>query len=136
MPEFESFGLRAGVWSGRLTTDSPPARVMLVHRGQVVGQPRLTAEGATAWRVDAAIPAERLEDGVTSLFLMADDGAATPAADPAPGALRLAALTLSTGRALEGDLASEIALMRAEIDLLKRELRQLARGDDSPETQG
>ena len=136
MAEFECFGLKAGVWSGRLTADSQPTRVMLVHRGQVVGQPRLTADGANAWRVDAAIPAERLEDGVTSLFLVVDDGAASPAADPAPGALRLGALTLSTGRALDGDLASEIALMRAEIDLRKQELRRLARGGDGAQATG
>ena len=128
MAEFESRGLKAGIWSGRLTADTAPARLVLVHRGQIIGQPRITPDGANAWRVEIAIPADRLDDGVTNLFLMADDGGTPQSTDIGPEAERIGVLTLATGRALDGDLGAEIALMREEIDMLKRELRSMAQG--------
>ncbi|WP_199261016.1 hypothetical protein [Paracoccus binzhouensis] len=124
MSEFESLGLKGGIWHGLLHRATPPARLVLVHMGARVGEARLDPEGEGVWRVSAAIPAERLSDGVQSFLLLEDQG--EEGEPPRPGALHLGSLTLVAGALLDDDLRAELDLMRAELELLKKELRRLA----------
>ncbi|WBU62989.1 hypothetical protein [Paracoccus aerodenitrificans] len=123
MSEFESLGLKGGVWAGRLKREQVPERVLLVHMGDPVAEARPQQEEDGAWRIEIAVPANRLSDGVQSFMLMADQGAE---ATPGVVAERLAVLNIVAGRPLEMDLRAEIDLIRAELDLLKRELRRMA----------
>ena len=123
MSDFESLGLKAGSWTGILHRPVAPKRVMLTHLGVAVAQARIRADQPGRWRINVAIPAECLSDGVQSLALLADDGEGD---QPMPGAERLAVLSLVAGAPLDLDLRAEIDLIRAELDLLKREFRRIA----------
>lgn len=123
MSDFETLGLKAGLWSGLLHRDEAPVRVMLVHMGRPVNEGTVRPEKDGVWRIEAALPANSLSDGVQSYALLADDGSDDV---PAPGAERLAELSIVAGVPLQMDLRVEIDLIRAELDLLKREFRRLA----------
>lgn len=126
MDQFESLGLKSGIWQGTLRRDTPPARLLVVHMGSRVGEARATAQEDGSWRIAAAIPAEKLSDGVQTFILLEDQG--KDSEPPQPGAPHLASLTLVAGTPLEQDLLAELSLMRSELDLLKKELRRLAAG--------
>ncbi len=125
MLQFENHGLKAGIWTGMLTAAQAPARVALVHLGEVVALANLSAaEGEGLWQVTVELPASFLSDGAHSLILIADGGKEAEA--PQPDAVQLDRLHLMAGAPLEHELVAEIKLMRAELDLLKREFRRLA----------
>lgn len=123
MAEFENLGLKSGIWSGLLRRDAAPERVGLVHRGEVVAEARITAAGEGQWRIDADLPPARISDGVTSFLLLEHGGGQDAGAGD-----QLASLSVVAGRALEQDLLAEIDLLRAELDLLKREFRRFGAG--------
>lgn len=127
MSEFESLGLRGGIWQGIVQRATPPGRLLLVHAGRRVAEARVTPEGEGRWRVATAIPAEKLSDGIQS-FLLLEDPAGTDGPQPAPEAVQLAHLTLIAGEIADTDLRAELDLLRAELELIKRELRRLGRG--------
>lgn len=126
--QFEDHGLRAGIWHGRLAGDAAPARLLLMLDGRLLAEavPEVEAPAAAGggWRVAMPVPAEALGEGLRVLVLLADAGPA--GALPDAGAQRLAALTLSAGAPLDGDMAAELALLRAEMELLKQVVRRLA----------
>lgn len=124
MDEFESLGLKSGIWQGILQRPTAPGRLALVHLGARVADARVTAQEDGSWRVAAAIPAQRLSDGVQTFLLMEDQGTEGEAVQP--GALHLASLNIVAGQPIDEDLRAELSLMRSELDLLKRELRRLA----------
>ena len=80
MNEFETLGLRGGIWQGILQRKTPPARLLLVHMGARIAEARATPEGDGRWRITVAIPAERLSDGVQTFLLVEDEaqGVAPP----------------------------------------------------------
>lgn len=123
MSQFENHGLKAGVWSGNLIAAEAPARVALVHLGEIVSVARLS-EGEGAWQVSVDLPTSFLSDGLHSLILIADSG--QEGDPPHPDAVQLDRLNLMAGAPLEHELMAEIKLIRAELDLLKREFRRLA----------
>lgn len=124
MSDFESFGLRSGIWQGVLRRDAAPGRLVLVHMGNRVAEGHATEEPSGGWRIAVAIPPERLSDGVQTFLLLEDQAA--QGEQPQPGALRLGSVTLIAGELLDDDLHAELTLMRAELELLKKELRRLA----------
>lgn len=131
---FENLGLRAGIWHGRLAGGggTAPARLLLVLEGRVLAE-RVPQEGDGAgpdgWPVAMPVPPEALGQGLALLALLADPGPS--GAPPMPQAQRLATLTLSAGAPLAGDdVQAELALLRAEIELLKRVMRQMLQTDD------
>ena len=123
MSDFESFGLKAGVWAGLLHRPAAPKRVLLVHLATPVAEAKVRADQPGRWRIEVGLPSHCLADGVQSFMLLADDGEGDA---PQPGAERLATLSLVAGAALDMDLRAEIDLIRAELDLLKREFRRIA----------
>ncbi|HMQ39634.1 MAG TPA: hypothetical protein PKC09_00045 [Paracoccus sp. (in: a-proteobacteria)] len=125
MSDFENLGLKAGTWSGLLHRAAAPAQAGLVHNGERVAEARIAAAGEGIWRIDVDLPAERLGDGVTS-FLLFEEVAGDEA--PVGRGQPLASLSVSAGRALQRDLLAELDLVRAELELLKREFRRFGRG--------
>ena len=73
--------------------------------------------------MELALPGDAISDGAQTLLLVADDGAAGEATRP--DSLTLARLPVIAGRALQDDLLAEITALRAELELVKRELRRL-----------
>ncbi|MFG6080729.1 hypothetical protein ACEUZ9_001335 [Paracoccus litorisediminis] len=128
MDRFESLGLKSGIWQGILRRDTAPVRLVLVHLGERVGEARVTTgDEEGSWRIAAAIPSQKLSDGVQSFILMEDEGKEGEALQP--GAFHLASLNIVAGRQLDHDLRAEIVLLRSELDLVKRELRRIALGN-------
>lgn len=118
--QFESHGLKGGLWTGRLIADAAPGPVGLFHLGEQIASADLTAEDG-GWHVRVVVPGDVLSDGRHSLMLIAD-------ADQAGQGVHLGRLDLIAGDVLDGDLAAEIAQLRAELELLKREFRRFASG--------
>ena len=124
MPHFDNHGLKGGVWRGALTgIDAPGIRVVLIQHAEVLAEARVTADGPGRWLVEADLPAPVLSDGVQTLLLKT---AAGPGPDSGPDGHVLARLSLMAGQPLDEDLTAEIAALRAELELVKRELRRFA----------
>lgn len=124
MDQFESLGLKSGIWQGVLRRDTPPGRLLLVHMGARVGDARATAQDDGTWRIAAAIPPQKLSDGVQTFLLLEDQGEG--AEPPQAGASHLSSLSIVAGELVEEDMRAEMNLLRSELDLLKKELRRLA----------
>ncbi len=133
MPTFDDHGLKGGMWRGHLSgLDAAPARVVLVHQGEILSEARVTPlphaapEAPRGWSVEVQLPARAVSEGLQTLLLIADPGAAPEGVRP--GARPLARLPILAGRPLDDDLQTEVAMLRAELDLLKREFRRFAAG--------
>ncbi|MEE2860579.1 MAG: hypothetical protein ACU0DH_07115 [Paracoccus sp. (in: a-proteobacteria)] len=124
MLTFEDHGVRGGIWRGCLRGDQAPSRVVLVQHGEILAEVVPVAERKDAWHLALPLPAEVLTSGVQTLLLKLDDGA--PGEDARPDGQVLARLALMAGRALDADLMAEVATLRAELELVKRELRRFA----------
>ncbi len=104
-----------GVWEGVLTGTEQAPEIAVSHLGQPV-------DGATVgedpshpgqFLVRVPVPVELLSEG-TQTFVITD--AATEA--------RLASFTVVMGQPLDEDIRAEMALLRAELDMLKRAFRR------------
>lgn len=125
MMQFDSHGLKGGLWRGRLThPQGAPARITLILNGEVMAEGRMTADGEGASLVEVDLPREVLSEGMQTLLLRADAGEA--GAEAHPDAELLARLPLLAGRPLDDDMTAEITALRAELELVKRELRRFA----------
>lgn len=120
---FENHGIASGCWIGSLASDAPPAGLAVVHRGQVVARAVLRNAGPGLWSVAVDLPASVIDSGVHSLLLVAGDGDTAGLGSPVLGRLMLIA-----GSVAGDDLLAEVAQLRAELDLLKREFRRFAVG--------
>ena len=103
--------LAGGVWEGLLSARELP-RLLIRHRDELVGEPE-TVEAEGGWLVRFRLPAERLSDGVQTFVI---EDAATGDA--------LAHETIFAGELIDDDIRAEVALLRAELDLLKRAFRR------------
>ncbi|MFB9151427.1 hypothetical protein [Roseovarius ramblicola] len=106
-----------GVWEGVLAgpgaPDTPPA-IEVTHQQEPLAGVEVTARpdrGDFVLRVP--IPADRISDGVQTFVIR----------DRTSGAV-LDSFALVAGDALAYDLRAEIALLREELDLLKRAFRR------------
>ena len=120
--QFDDLGLSDGIWRGMLHAPAAPARLCVMDEGRIVADATLKGDAKGPWQVEAELPASVMSEGIRSLLLVVcdEDG-------PRPGASALGRLDLRAGRPLDQDLLAEIALLRAELDLLKREFRRYAR---------
>lgn len=107
--------IRAGVWEGVMSGVAAAPRIEVLHLERALAgvsvQPVPGREGDYAVRIP--IPSEVLSEGVQT-FLIRD----------AASGDRLAHFTVITGVAMEDDIRSEIDLLRAELDMLKRAFRR------------
>lgn len=109
--------LSDGHWQGILQGGAgDPPDIVADHLGDSIGAVTLTPQG-DAWLVDLALPATLIADGAHCVILRRADTHA-----------QLALVTFIAGEDLAHDLRAEVAMLRAEMELLKRTLRHLARG--------
>lgn len=105
--------LHQGVLRAEVTSpgavDAP--KIALRLRGDILTEARLISRGAGVWDLAADLPTGVLGDGVVVLELTLPDGSVA------------ASYPIAAGAALIGDLASEVASLRAELDQLKRSFR-------------
>lgn len=115
-------GFRAGVWEGRIAAPSKSAARPEIEV-QAMGAPVPAAEarpdGKGAWLLVVPIPAEALGDGIAT-FLVFDKASGTT----------LASFAIAAGEPADDDLRAELALLRAELDMLKKAFRRLAARED------
>lgn len=119
--KFQDYGLSAGCWSGAVQAEAPPPDLWLVHRGKAVAQAAVGSAGPGLWSVAVDLPGTVIDRGAHGLLLVAGD-------PDRPGSPVLARLTLVAGSVAGEELLAEVAQLRAELDLVKRELRRLGAG--------
>ncbi len=110
--------IRAGQYRGVLTTRarlSETPALELVFLGSSVAQVQVTAdpENDRRWSVQVRIPPSSINEGVQTYLLR----------EVSQGEV-LDSFAIATGTVLEGDFSAEIALLRAELEILKRAFRQ------------
>lgn len=110
--------LLAGVWEGILSGVSGTPALEALLRGRPVEGLSVTAMAGESGRfaVRLPIPAEAVAEGVETVLIR----------DCASGET-LDHVTVAAGPAAEAELRAEIALMRAELDLLKAAFRRHVR---------
>jgi len=105
-----------GVWEGVLAGDTEGAgpEIEVTHLQEVVPGVEVIArpEGG-GWVLRVPVPAERISDGVQTFVIRDRRSGAT-----------LDSFTLLAGDALSYDIRAEMALLREELDLLKRAFRR------------
>ncbi|WP_417722433.1 hypothetical protein [Salipiger sp.] len=108
---------REGLWEGLLVAEArgaaPPEILVTLNDAPVRGVTVTQAGDAARWAVEVPVPVEAVGDGVQT-FLILDAGAGT----------KLDSFTLIAGEALGDDIRAEMALLRAELDMLKRAFRR------------
>ena len=107
--------IRAGIWEGLLIGQANAPQIEVMHLEVPLKDVRVTADTAQPgqWAVQVPIPLQALSDGVQT-FVIRDASTGT----------KLAHFTVIAGAALEDDIRSELDLLRAELDLLKRAFRR------------
>jgi len=119
MSEFELTPIRIlnGTWEGTLarTDGDCDPQIIVTHRQQPLSGITVTPDPATPghWRLNVPIPAAALSDGVQT-FLISET----------TGDRQIGAFSIAMGDALEADIRTEVDLLRAELDMLKRAFRR------------
>ena len=110
----------AGVWTGRLTgpEGATPPDLAATWHGNEIAQPDIAPEAPGRWIVTLSVPPKVIADGTQTIVI-------GPRGQPA-----LCSETFVFGDPLEGDIRAEVSLLRAELDLLKREFRSHCAEDD------
>ena len=104
--------LEAGVWTLRLEGGKGAPKIEVVHRHRPLDGVETSSEaGATV--VTVPLPVEILTEGASSVHAV-EKGSGTV----------LASLTISAGAPVSEDLVDEIALIRDELELVKRVIRR------------
>ncbi len=109
--------LLEGVWEGVLTRqgvgDGPPD-IEVTHLQEPVAGVEVTEKpGERLWVVRVPVPAEKIADGVQTFVIR----------DRRTGEV-LDSFALIAGDVLSHDIRAEMALLREELDLLKRAFRR------------
>lgn len=106
-----------GVWQAHMGIDQEPAIEV-----QYLGEPLNSASLSPAengWDLSIEVPRSALSEGVHSFVI---SNAATTE--------KLGDFTIIAGTPAADDLRAEVALLRAELDMLKRAFRRMYRDDD------
>lgn len=106
-----------GIWEGRISGSengdtAPDIRVLYLDQ-PVAGVTLTGADAPGTWDLAVPVPSEAVADGVHSFLIIAGSENTT-----------LAHFTLIGGHADNGDLRTEVDLLRAELDMLKRAFRR------------
>ena len=106
-----------GVWEGVLSASAPGAaapEIEVTHQQAPLAGVEVTARPDSAdFVLRVPVPADRIADGVQT-FVIRDRASDTV----------LESFALVAGEALAYDLRTEVALLREELDLLKRAFRR------------
>jgi hypothetical protein len=114
--ELSKTRLFEGVWEGLLTTvddSTNQPNLGVTHLDQALSDLSLTEAGeAGQWQLRVPIPVEMIGDGALTFLIFDKDTGET-----------LDSFTIIAGDAVTDDIRAEVALLRAELDLLKRAFR-------------
>ncbi|EIE51845.1 hypothetical protein AL036_08790 [Salipiger aestuarii] len=106
-----------GLWQGLLVAESagasPPHITVTVQDAPVRGVTVTATPDPGRWAVDVPVPVQAVGDGVHTFLIL--DGASGE---------KLDSFTLIAGEAAGEDMRTEMALLRAELDMLKRAFRR------------
>ncbi|WP_323768297.1 hypothetical protein [Antarctobacter sp.] len=111
---------RDGVWEGLLVAepgnDRPPEVVASFEERPVHGVVVADTADKNRWVVEVPVPVEAVGDGVRTVLIR-----------DARDEEVLDSFTVIAGEALDEDIRADVALLRAELDLLKRAFRKHCR---------
>ena len=111
-PHVINTALRGGVWEAEVA-DLPAGDVTVLHEGSARNDVTCTYdENRKLWRIRVPIQAELISDGVQTFVVNDANGN------------QLTHFTIIAGEGLMDDLRAEIALLRAELDILKSAFRK------------
>ena len=115
--------IQAGIWEGVVTgagSENAP-KIEVVHDGAPIRSVTLTpdARSGGAWHLRIAVPPEKIADGIQTFLIRDPDTDAT-----------LASFSVATGDQATDGLDAEVALLRAELDMLKQAFRRYCREHD------
>lgn len=106
-----------GVWEGVLRGSREGAsqpKLTVSHQDKpVLGHTLVEGEGAGEWKLRVPVPVELLSDGVQSFVISDVDSGDV-----------LASFAILAGEAMADDIRAEVALLREELDMLKRAFRR------------
>lgn len=109
--------LQAGIWEGVMTwsgSENMQPELVALHLDQPISGINIKEDPAgNEWKVQIPVPIEAVSDGVHTIAVI----------DKASGDL-LTSFTLIAGEPLSDDIRTETALLRAELDMLKRAFRR------------
>lgn len=109
--------LQAGNWEGVMTWDGPENMqpdLIALHLDQPITGINIKEDPAgKEWKVQIPVPIEAISDGVHTIVVI-DKGTGET----------LNSFTLISGEPLSEDIRTETALLRAELDMLKRAFRR------------
>ena len=108
--------LHNGLYTAHLSLPGIPADapdLALQYLGEDLPDAHLVHLSDDKWRLEVPILSNLLSDGVHTLLLVGDQGTDL-----------LHSHVIASGTALSQDMRAELALMRAELDLLKRAFRR------------
>ena len=113
-PTLTATRLFEGVWEGVLTGYSETPDISATHLGAPLEDVTVTQDGENArGLVQVPVPASALSDGLQTIVI----------SDKRTGAT-LNSFTILAGSDLDDDIRSEVALLRAELDMLKKAFRR------------
>ena len=120
----EKTSLRGGIYHGVLAHKGrakvPVPELVAEHRVREIPLAMAPIEGtANQYQVTVDLPASLITDGVQIVSIR-----------PKQGETPLASFAVIAGDGVPDDLATEVALLRAEVEMLKRAFRREARGRD------
>ena len=108
---------REGLWEGLLVAETgataPPEIGVTLNDRPVRGVTVIKAAEEGRWAVEIPVPVEAVGDGVQT-FLITDTAAG----------VTLDSFTMIAGEPMGEDIRAELALLRAELDMLKRAFRR------------
>ena len=105
-----------GMWRGLFTAEKPaatPSFSVELNGALVDGVHVSAGHSDREWVIDIPIPNHAIGDGVHT-FLIFVEGTTAP----------VGSFCISAGRAMEYDLQAEVALLREELEILKRAFRR------------
>ncbi|WP_224824072.1 hypothetical protein [Cognatishimia sp. MH4019] len=109
--------LQAGIWEGVMTWDGAgnlqPDLVALHLDQPIMGISIKEDPAGNAWNVQIPVPIEAISDGVHTIVVIEKGSGET-----------LTSFALIAGEPLSEDIRTETALLRAELDMLKRAFRR------------
>lgn len=115
MVELTRIRIQEGIWSGQLKgpgTKEWTPEIEVMHLDRVVEGTTLEPDGAS-WLVKVPVPPELISDGVQTFLIR----------DKRTGDI-LNSFTIIAGDPLAEDIRAEMALLRAELDMLKKAFRR------------
>lgn len=107
-----------GIYEGILAGTGTP-RLAAHHAGGTIAAPEIEDGGAGVWHLRLRMPPEVISDGGSVVVISDADSGET-----------LDSIAILAGDPLDEDLRAEVALLRAELDLLKRAFRRHCTGEE------